>query len=130
MTARSLIVLASVVLIVFLALERAEVGACTDARERLFVAATAEAPLVAAAAADDVRADCRDTAALIAGATPAVNAGIPESARLLLEEAVRREPENARAWQALARLTAERDPQRAREAAARAAELNPRSRPS
>ena len=54
-----------------------------------------------------------------------LKAGRPDQAAPLLEEVVRSEPRNARAWSALAFADRERDPARARFAAARARALAP-----
>jgi predicted Zn-dependent protease len=51
-------------------------------------------------------------------------AGVREG-RALLEEAVRKEPDNVVAWAVLASATRNLDPQRSREARARATELSP-----
>jgi predicted Zn-dependent protease len=51
-------------------------------------------------------------------------AGVKEG-RALLDEAVRREPDNVVAWAVLASATRRLDPQRSRQARARALELSP-----
>jgi predicted Zn-dependent protease len=57
---------------------------------------------------------------LVARGGPRVNEGMA-----LLEEAVRKEPDNVVAWAVLASATRRLDPQRSREARARATELSP-----
>jgi tetratricopeptide (TPR) repeat protein len=52
-------------------------------------------------------------------------AGHQERARGLLEDAVRREPENHDVWVLLGRVTVRSDPERSREARRRALELSP-----
>lgn len=127
--ARVAVLVLAAAVVAILAGRHAEHRACQDGRERAFLAGSGRDVAFAERAARDVIESCSDTAGLIAAAGPTARAGADGAARRLLETAVDREPDNARAWSALARLTARSDPARSREAAARAAQLNPRGRP-
>jgi predicted Zn-dependent protease len=74
---------------------------------------------------EDGRALAPDSAAKASQAFALLKAGRADQAAALLEEVVRREPRNARAWSALAFAERDRDPARAAEAMARVRELSP-----
>jgi predicted Zn-dependent protease len=71
------------------------------------------------------RALAPDSASKASEAFALLKAGRPGDAAALLEQVVRREPRNARAWSALAFADRDRDPARAAEALARVRELSP-----
>jgi predicted Zn-dependent protease len=66
-----------------------------------------------------------DTRPMITEGAMLVARGDARDGRALLEKAVRREPDNVFAWAVLASATRRLDPERSREARARAAELSP-----
>jgi predicted Zn-dependent protease len=89
--------------------------------------ATPESAAQAAQLLQDARflnPDTRPTIAKGALLVATGGAGVREG-RALLEEAVRKEPDNVIAWSVLAGATRRLDPQRSREAQARARELSP-----
>jgi Tetratricopeptide repeat len=126
MPVRLLIVALAIAAVVVLADRRAEASACEAARDDAFAAGfrrpEAKPPREIA---DRLIAHCGASVhAVMAEALE--RAGAPDQARRLAEAAVREEPENARAWEALQRQTARRDPERAAQAAARLRTLDPR----
>jgi predicted Zn-dependent protease len=74
---------------------------------------------------DDARVFNPDTAPLIREAQLLLFIDGEREAARLLEEVVRREPENYEAWRGLSQAALRLDPARAREAAREAASLNP-----
>ena len=66
----------------------------------------------------DSEADLLEGGLLLAG-------GSPREAAAVIEEVVRDEPENSKAWALLAAATRERDPDRAREARAQLSRIKP-----
>jgi predicted Zn-dependent protease len=89
--------------------------------------ATAASARQAAELLDDARFLNPDTRPLLAEGSLLVARGGAgtRTGRAMLEEAVRKEPDNVVAWAVLASATRRLDPQRSREARARAAALSP-----
>ena len=100
-----------------------------ESGQRLALApnATGASARQAAQLLEDARFLNPDTRPMIAKGSLLVSrggAGVKEG-RALLEEAVRREPDNVVAWAVLASATRRLDPRRSRQARARALELSP-----
>lgn len=128
---RILLVLVAVALVVLAVGRAGDARACEDARRTAFgIGLGRSAPSGAAAAADALVAHCRGASSLVAGASALLRAGEIDGAARLAAEAVRRERNDATAWQALARVSAARgDTDTAARAGARVRELNPLGTP-
>jgi len=126
MALRLLALLLAVAVVAVLADRRAELSACDAARESAFAAGFNRSSEPPREIADRLLAHC-GTTGLIAMAGTLARGGAPEQGRRLAEAAVRREPENARAWEALRRQVERTDPVRARQAVERLRALDPRS---
>ena len=128
MLARALIAVLAVAALAWLGIGLRDLG-LLERGERLSTAPDATAGQVdeAARLLEDARFLNPDLRPLLAeGAVLAARGGrrAPEGLALL-EEAVRREPDNVFAWGVLASATRRLDPERSRAARARAAELSP-----
>jgi hypothetical protein len=126
MAARLLVAVLAIAVVAVLVDRRAELSACEDARRSAFAAGFKRATEPPRAIADRLLAHC-GTTGLIASAGALSQGGAPEEGRRLAEAAARREPENARAWEALRRQVERTDPARAQEAARRLRALDARS---
>jgi hypothetical protein len=74
----------------------------------------------------ELSANCRDPDLLASASFLLVTAGKRAEGERLAQESVRREPDSFAGWVAVAFVTRDRDPARARRAVARAKALNPR----
>ena len=128
---RTLLALAAVALVVLAVGRATDAGACEDARRTAFgIGLGRSAPSGAGAAAEALMAQCRGASSLVAGSSALLRAGEARGAGRLAAEAVRREPEDPTAWQALARVAAARgDTGTAARARTRVRELNPLGSP-
>jgi hypothetical protein len=116
---RILIVLVSLVAAAAFALEWRDGQRCADARNAIITSRGAEAGAI-----DTLREACRGTQARIDAAGALRAADREDQALVLAREAVEEEPDNARAWRAVAVLASGAERSAARE---RLRELDPRS---
>ena len=116
---RTLIVLASLAAAVAFALELRQEDRCADARQKVVRTRGAETSAI-----DALRDSCRGVQARLDAAGALRAAHRADQALVLAREAVEDEPDNARAWRAVAVLSTGSERSAARE---RLEELDPRS---
>jgi predicted Zn-dependent protease len=121
-----LVAVVAVAALAWLALNMRDLNGFEDG-ERLALAQNTTRSQVdeAARLLEDSRFLNPDTRPMITEGAMLVARGDARDGRALLEKAVRREPDNVFAWAVLASATRRLDPERSREARARAAELSP-----
>lgn len=126
MLARVLVAVVAVAALAWLALNLRDLNRFEDG-ERLALAPNTTRSQVdeAARLLEDSRFLNPDTRPMITEGAMLVARGDAREGRALLEKAVHREPDNVVAWAVLAAATRRLDPERSRQARARAAELSP-----